>query len=110
MNAVDNVIQVQRDMEYDHSLWNTVNNEYRCIDWALKALGLCLFRRIENDNRIDQWRILSRYISVDFIRLLPVKKRTVESKKKKQQVKRHKFRELEDWIEEHAPFKNDIGC
>ena len=38
------------------------------------------------------------------------KKRTVESKKKKQQVKRHKFRELESWIEEHAPFKNDIGC
>ena len=39
------------------------------------------------------------------------KKRTVESKKKKQQVKRHKFRELEDWIEEHMPFnKNDIGC
>ena len=39
------------------------------------------------------------------------KKRTVESKKKKQQTKRHKFRELEDWIEEHMPFsKNDIGC
>ena len=75
MNAVDNVIQVQRDMEYDHPLWNTVNNEYMCIDWAVKALGLCLFRRIENDNRNDQWRISCRHISVDFIRLLPVKKR-----------------------------------
>ena len=38
------------------------------------------------------------------------RKRTVESKKKKQQTKRHKFRELESWIEEHMPFKNDIGC
>ena len=75
MNAVDNVIQVQKDTEYDHPLWNTVNNEYRCIDWAVKALGLCLFRRIENDNRNDQWRISCWYISVDFIRLFAVEKR-----------------------------------
>ena len=44
------------------------------------------------------------------LRTSKYRKRTVESKKKKQQVKRHKFRELEDWIEEHAPHKNDIGC
>ena len=38
------------------------------------------------------------------------KKRTVESKKKKNQTKRHKFRELEEWIEEHIPFNsNDYG-
>lgn len=75
MNAVDNVIQVQRDTEYDHPLWNNVNNEYRCIDWAVKALGLCLFRRIENDNRIDEWRISCWHISVDFIRLFATEKR-----------------------------------
>lgn len=38
------------------------------------------------------------------------KKRIVESKKSKIKAKRHKFRELEDWIEQHMPFKNDIGC
>lgn len=39
------------------------------------------------------------------------RKRIVESKKSKIKAKRHKFRELEDWIEEHMPFnKNDIGC
>ena len=79
MNAVDNVIQVQRDMEYDHLIRNTLNNEYRCIDWAVKALGLCLFRRIENDNRNDQWRISCRYISVDFIRLFATEKRRSEN-------------------------------
>ena len=48
MNAVDNVIQVQKDTEYDH--------------------------------RNDQCVILSGYISVDFIRLLPVKKRRSENR------------------------------
>ena len=43
MNAVDNVIQVQKDTEYDH--------------------------------RTDECDIPRRHISVDFIRLLPVKKR-----------------------------------
>ena len=80
MNAVDNVIQVQKDTEYDHTVLDNVNNEYMCIDWTVKTMGICLFRRIENDNRNDQWRISCRHISVDFIRLLPVKKRRSENR------------------------------
>ena len=48
MTAVDNVIQVQKDTEYDH--------------------------------RTDECDIPRRHISVDFIRLLPVKKRRSENR------------------------------